>query len=174
MRMSGYLYPFRQTPTSSQLQAGTTLEEVSDRYVFDRQLRILVLDAVERVEVAIKSQLVTELTTRHGIFAHVDRANLPNLLHAFGRVWSLRSRFGRVRFVVWLGVRMGTLHPLVQDAVTDGFGRALSPRPGAGPTLWGRHRLPQRLLQARELCDGPSGELFLDSGKMVQTLPMEF
>lgn len=80
-RLSGYLYPFRQTPTSSQIQAGATLEEVWDRYVFDRQLRILVLDAVERVEVAIKSQLVTELTTRNGIFAHVNRANLPNLDH---------------------------------------------------------------------------------------------
>lgn len=78
-RLSGYLYPFRQTPTSSQLRARTTLEEVWDRYVFDRQLRVLVLDAVERIEVAIKSQLVTELTTRHGIFAHIDRAHLPNL-----------------------------------------------------------------------------------------------
>lgn len=78
-RLSGYLFPFRQNRTSSQLRAGTTLEEVWDRYVFDRQLRVLVLDAVERIEVAIKSQLVTELTTRHGIFAHVDRAHLPNL-----------------------------------------------------------------------------------------------
>lgn len=78
-RLSGYLFPFRLTPTSSQLQPGTRLEEVWDRYVFDRQLRVLVMDAVERVEIAIKSQLVTELTTRHGIFAHVDRAHLPNL-----------------------------------------------------------------------------------------------
>lgn len=85
-RLSGYLYPYRQTARSSQLQAGTTLAEVWDRYVFDRQLRLLVLDAVERIEVAIKSQLVTDLTTRHGIFAHIDRANLPNLDYQRHRV----------------------------------------------------------------------------------------
>ena len=37
---------------------------------------------------------------------------------------SLRSRFGRVRFLVF-GLRLGTLGPLVQDAVADGFGRVV-------------------------------------------------
>lgn len=80
-RLSGYLYPFRKKKDSGDLKAGTTFDEVWDRYVFDRQLRVLVLDAIERIEVAIKSQLVTRLTTRHGPFAHVDRANLPRLSH---------------------------------------------------------------------------------------------
>jgi hypothetical protein len=44
----------------------------------------------------------------------------PDLLHAFGSVWSQRSRFGRVRLL--LGLRRGTLGPLVPDAVTHGFG----------------------------------------------------
>jgi len=80
-RLSGYLFPFRQNRTSSQLQAGTTLEEVWDRYVFDRQLRVCAIDALERIEVAIRTQLVTRLTTLHGPFAHVNRAHLPRLTH---------------------------------------------------------------------------------------------
>lgn len=78
-RLSGYLFPFRQTKGQSQLLPGTNLATVWDRYVFDRQLRLLVIDAVERIEVAIKAQLVTAITTRHSAFAYVDRANLPNL-----------------------------------------------------------------------------------------------
>ena len=80
-RLSGYLFPFRQKRDSSQLQAGTTLKEVWDRYVFDRQLRVCVMDGLERIEVAIRTQLVTRLTTLHGPFAHVNRAQLPRLTH---------------------------------------------------------------------------------------------
>ncbi|MBL9154737.1 MAG: Abi family protein [Verrucomicrobiales bacterium] len=79
-RLSGYLFPFRQAG-SDQLEPGTTLETVWDRYVFDRQLRVLVMDAIERIEVAIKAQLVTALALRHGPFAHLDRRHLPNLTY---------------------------------------------------------------------------------------------
>ena len=47
-------------------------------YVFDRQLRLAVMDAIERVEIAIRTALVTELAMRHGAFAHVDRKNFPS------------------------------------------------------------------------------------------------
>jgi len=77
-RLSSYLYPFRQ-PASNQFAAGTTLDTVWDRYVFDRQLRVCVIDAVERIEVAIKTKLTNELSLRHGPFAHIDRAHLPNI-----------------------------------------------------------------------------------------------
>ena len=43
-RFSGYLYPFRQPDDT--FKVGTTLEKIWRHYVFDRQLRILVMDAV--------------------------------------------------------------------------------------------------------------------------------
>jgi len=50
-RLSGYLYPFRNTDDS--FLDGTTLNIVWRRYRLDRRLRFLLLDAIERVEVAL-------------------------------------------------------------------------------------------------------------------------
>ncbi len=77
-RLSAYWYPFRN-PSSDHLQPGTSFETVWDRYIFDRQLRVLVMDAIERAEVSIRTRLVNRFCLQYGAFGHVDRKNLPNL-----------------------------------------------------------------------------------------------
>jgi abortive infection bacteriophage resistance protein len=61
----------------SQLQPGTTFEDVLSLYEFDRKLRLLVLDALERVEVSIRTAVTHRLGIVHGTFAHED----PNNFH---------------------------------------------------------------------------------------------
>ncbi len=77
-RLSGYLYPFR-CQGGNNYREGTELEIVWRRYCFDRRLRMLMLDAVERVEVAVRTQLVHHFSLNHGAFGYCDEANLPNL-----------------------------------------------------------------------------------------------
>lgn len=77
-RLSGYLYPFRE-PGSDHFRAGTELRVVWDRYCFDRRLRVLLLDAIERVEVAIRTQLVYHFSRVHGAFGHTHEAHFPGL-----------------------------------------------------------------------------------------------
>ena len=77
-RLSGYLFPFRE-PGGDKFKEGTAFATVWDRYVFDRQLRVVIMDAVERFEVAAKTHLASTLSLRHGAFAHLDRAHLPNI-----------------------------------------------------------------------------------------------
>ena len=55
-RLSGYLYPYRK-PGSDDYQAGTQFQTVWDHYAFDRRLRLLIMDAIERIEIAVRSQL---------------------------------------------------------------------------------------------------------------------
>lgn len=55
-RLSGYWFPFRDLPGET-FRPGTAFDVVWDRYAFDRQLRLLVMDALERIEVAIRTQL---------------------------------------------------------------------------------------------------------------------
>ncbi len=76
-RLSAYWYPFRQPDDI--LRPGTTLETVWRRYTFDRQLRLLVLDGIERVEISVRTQLVFQHTLKHGPFGYRDRAKLPGL-----------------------------------------------------------------------------------------------
>lgn len=77
-RLSGYLYPFRK-PGSDDYLPDTCLQVVWARYCFDRRLRVLFLDAIERVEVAIRTQLTYHFSHAHGAFGHCDEHNFPNL-----------------------------------------------------------------------------------------------
>lgn len=82
-RLSGYLYPFRQ-PDDTYV-AGTTLEVVWRHYVFDRRLRVLLLDAIERIEVSVRTKLVYQLSHHvaageeipAGAFAYLDQRYFP-------------------------------------------------------------------------------------------------
>ena len=79
-RLSGYWHTFRRHP-SHDFQDGTTFEKVWMRYVFDRELRLLVMDAVERTEVAFRTYLAHfHAHHHHDPFAYADDpAALPGL-----------------------------------------------------------------------------------------------
>lgn len=77
-RLSGYSYTFRENGGDS-FQKGTTLQEVWARYTFDRRFRLIVMDAIERVEICVRAELVYCLAHEQGAFGYADAANLPNL-----------------------------------------------------------------------------------------------
>ncbi len=86
-RLSGYWYPFRKRDAkgsvTGQFEAGATFEQVLKLYEFDRQLRSLVLDAIEPVEVAIRTQITYHMAHTYGAFAHSDSHNFhPKFDHA--------------------------------------------------------------------------------------------
>jgi abortive infection bacteriophage resistance protein len=54
--LSAYWHPFKRPDES--FAPGTTLDKVWRRYTFDRQLRLLVMDAIERMEVAVLRTLM--------------------------------------------------------------------------------------------------------------------
>ena len=77
-RLSAYLHPLRDGGGDN-FKPNTTLEKVWRRYCFDRQLRILVLDAIERIEVYCRTNLSYELAHKYGPFGYLDPGNLPFL-----------------------------------------------------------------------------------------------
>ncbi len=76
-RLSGYWHIFKNEDDS--FRPGTTFQEVWDIYTFDRQFRLVVLDAIERVEVYFRTQLAYELAGQTGPFGFLDSDNLPRL-----------------------------------------------------------------------------------------------
>lgn len=79
-RLSGYWHPFRKSGEST-FRDNTTFDGVWQRYAFDRHFRLLVMDAVERIEVAVRTQLAYHLAHQSGDpFAYADDASaLPYL-----------------------------------------------------------------------------------------------
>ena len=82
-RLSGYLHPFRKRDNEGKVLDAflpeTTLETVWDLYCFDRKLRVLILDAIERIEVSYRTKLVYTFSRRYGAFGHTEEKNLPKL-----------------------------------------------------------------------------------------------
>jgi abortive infection bacteriophage resistance protein len=80
-RLAGYWHSFRSLCDDGDwiFHPNTSLNVVWDRYVFDRQLRLLVFDAIERVEVAIRADLINNLAVEQGVFGYLNPENLPNI-----------------------------------------------------------------------------------------------
>jgi abortive infection bacteriophage resistance protein len=75
-RLSGYWYIFKKVDPQTgdeTLKPGTTFEKVVRYYEFDRKLRLLLMDAIERIEVAIlRTRLVEMHTLKYGPFGYAD------------------------------------------------------------------------------------------------------
>lgn len=79
-RLSAYTIPF-QIPLSPshQFKPDTTFDDVLQLYIFDRQLRLLIMDAIERIEISVRAQIsnvlalaVREDGVENGAFWYTD------------------------------------------------------------------------------------------------------
>jgi len=73
-RLSGYWYPFRifqQNKATDQFVPDTQFLDAVNLYLFDKKLRLFVLDALERIEVSLRVDLAYQLGQRNA-FAHTD------------------------------------------------------------------------------------------------------
>jgi abortive infection bacteriophage resistance protein len=79
-RLRGYWIPFERTNSSPNhaFQEGTTFNDVLDLYVFDRKFRLLVIEAVERVEVSLRAHFANELGLKYGSHFYLDETYLRN------------------------------------------------------------------------------------------------
>lgn len=75
-RLSGYWHPFLKG--GDRFVEGTDFSLVWSRYLFDRKLRLLAMDALERVEVAVRTSISYHHAIDHGAFAYAeDRDSMP-------------------------------------------------------------------------------------------------
>lgn len=78
-RFSPYVIAFRAAVGEEQLRPGTDFDAVLDLYVFDRRLRLLVMDALERIEVAVRASLTDHMSTTYGDpFWYLDAQHFAN------------------------------------------------------------------------------------------------
>jgi len=71
-RLSAYSIPFQRANPRHQYRDNTEFDDLIDLYVFDRELRLLLLDAVERIEVALRASMTNVLAAHHGSHAYLD------------------------------------------------------------------------------------------------------
>lgn len=154
-RLSGYLHPYRLSDDT--FRPGTTLEAVWHHYTFDRQLRLIVMDALERVEVGVRSQLACHFARVCGPFGYSDPVNLPTLDTGTHQQWldELRMEVERSRepFVQHFRQKYGDRHsslPAWMLVEVMSFGKVLTFFHGVPAEIQRKvaheYRLPDRVL----------------------------
>lgn len=81
-RLSAYWYPFRERTTDQHgnhtiedtYKADTSFKTIIDLYAFDKALRLLLLDGLERIEVSVRTEVALALG-RYDPLAHRDPTN---------------------------------------------------------------------------------------------------
>jgi len=76
-RLGAYWLSFETPPSSEQTRSrrfkdGTRFEDIIDLYVFDRKLRLLVTEAIERNEIALRCAWVYEMANAYGPHSYLD------------------------------------------------------------------------------------------------------
>lgn len=71
-RLSAYWLAFESDHALHRFRPGTCFADVLNLYVFDRELRLLMLDAIERIEVSVRAQWAYQMAHLHGPHAHLD------------------------------------------------------------------------------------------------------
>jgi abortive infection bacteriophage resistance protein len=131
-RLKGYGLHFRLHDVSGNLtesyQPGTRFEALIDLYEFDRHLRLLVLDAIERIEVAFRSRFNDTLASRHGSHWFMDPARFSDkrdektgeLIFNHGDFLTKTSEEAR-RNKESLSIRHEHEQPKAMDCAVEGF-----------------------------------------------------
>ncbi|MDK3019349.1 Abi family protein [Pseudodonghicola flavimaris] len=97
-RLRAYWLPF-EVPAANNgdhaFRDGTTFEDVLTLYIFDRELRLLVLDAIERVEVALRAQWAHHMAMSHGPHGYLEQGHYSVIRHHAKDVTDLEKEFNR-------------------------------------------------------------------------------
>lgn len=73
-RLRAYTYPYQNNLKENQPFIGeVSIEDIMELYTFDRHLRLLIFDAVERIEIALRTQIIYQWALSHGSHWHLQQ-----------------------------------------------------------------------------------------------------
>ncbi len=77
-RLKGYWWDMQADYTLHTLKPNTYFEDILDRYTFDRHLRLILFDAIERIEIALRTKMIYHLSMAYEGLWYLN----PNLFEA--------------------------------------------------------------------------------------------
>jgi len=81
-RLSAYSLPLQNGNPNHQFKPDVSFDDIRKFYIFDRELRLLVLDAIERIEVAFRSQFNNHMALSYGAHWYLDEVHfIPKYDH---------------------------------------------------------------------------------------------
>ena len=112
-RLRAYTYPFQENGEDSEhnfTHKDVHFKDIIDLYCFDRRLRSLIFNAIEKIEVAVRTKIVQVYAESTG------DSHLENWLHAISNLRNCCAHHSRVwnrRFMVSVTLPYNTLYPFI-------------------------------------------------------------
>ena len=71
-RLKGYWWDMQDNYTTHTFLPNSYFEDVIERYNFDRHLRLILFDAIERIEIALRTKMIYHLSIKYGGLWYLD------------------------------------------------------------------------------------------------------
>jgi len=95
-RLRAYTYPFQDNSHSEQpFVKEIDFEDIIQLYVFDRQLRLLIFNAIEKIEIALRTQIIYQYSLLYGSHWHLNPALYNNAVYFADHIASLQKEIDR-------------------------------------------------------------------------------
>ncbi|HPS31733.1 MAG TPA: Abi family protein [bacterium] len=94
-RLKGYWWDLQTDCKQHSIIAGTYFEDVVEIYKFDRQLRIILFDAIEMIEIALRTKMIYHLSLAHGGLWYLNSSLFDNKETHSKNLHELKSEFDR-------------------------------------------------------------------------------
>nr|VFJ98452.1 MAG: Abortive infection bacteriophage resistance protein [Candidatus Kentron sp. LFY] len=72
-RLTPYWLPFQKDTVTHEFKPETVFDKVIDVYMFDKKLRLLLLNAIEKIEVSVRTQWAYHFAHKHGPHAYSNK-----------------------------------------------------------------------------------------------------
>lgn len=81
-RLRAYTYPFQDNINADHpFLSSISLTDIVNLYVFDRKFRLLVFDAIEKVEISMRTEIIYTWALKYGSHWHLDASLYRNPVH---------------------------------------------------------------------------------------------
>lgn len=77
-RLKGYWWEMQDDKVNHHFADGSYFEDVIDFYNFDRRFRLIVFNAIERIEIALRTKMIYHLSLNYGPAWYLDSTLFPN------------------------------------------------------------------------------------------------
>lgn len=95
-RLRAYTYPFQDNEDANHpFIREISFDEILNLYVFDRQLRLLLFNAIEKIEIAFRTQIIYRYALEYGAFWHLDTKLYNNSRFFAQHIASLEKEIDR-------------------------------------------------------------------------------
>ena len=73
-RLSGYMYHLQSTDGNHNFKEGIKFDDIVLHYQFDKKLRAIILEYLERIEIALRARLTDKYSNSFGFYWYIDKS----------------------------------------------------------------------------------------------------